>query len=176
MKLGIISDTHGYYEYTKKGLDILNDCDLIVHLGDILAPGPRNPIVDGYDPISLYEFLKEKSNIVYVKGNCDADVDEMVLNTKFLDNNHLVIDVDGIKILCMHGYKESDIDRLNLAKSLHCKYVINGHLHINKIYEMDGICYINIGSTSLPKDGIRSVAVFENDKLDFIDIETKKKF
>ena len=80
MKIGFLSDTHGNLKWTMEALDYLSDCDKILHLGDVLAHGPRNALTEEYNPKDLAEILKSRKNISYIRGNCDADVDEMVMD------------------------------------------------------------------------------------------------
>ncbi|EQH95423.1 phosphodiesterase [Clostridioides difficile] len=79
MKIGIMSDTHGSLLYFEKALNVLSDCDVLLHGGDVLYHGPRNDIPEGYNPKKFIETLNKLENIVIVKGNCDADVDQMVI-------------------------------------------------------------------------------------------------
>lgn len=79
MKIGILSDTHGDIVQTKKALKILKDCDYIIHCGDVLYHGPRNDLPKNYNPRDLAAYLSTLENIYYIRGNCDSDVDEMVI-------------------------------------------------------------------------------------------------
>ncbi len=171
MKIGIMADTHGYYEYGRKALEILDDCDRILHLGDVLAPGPRNGIHEGYDPIKLAELFNKKDNIIFIKGNCDADVDEEVMGVKFLSNERLVFEADGKKILATHGYKETVDDRIEEARALGIDVVLVGHTHIKRDEIIKGIRYICPGSAALPKDESRSVAIYEAGAVRFIEVK-----
>ena len=87
MKIGIISDTHGSITDFKKAMEYLEDADKIIHLGDVLNHGPRNPIPEGYDPAGLAELLAEDDRFVFVKGNCDSEVDEMVTFKEYRPGN-----------------------------------------------------------------------------------------
>lgn len=170
MKIGFLSDTHGNLYWTEKSLEILKDCDKILHLGDVLAPGPRNPITDGYDAKSLGEILKSREDITYIKGNCDADVDEMVLDKEVLVSNRL-IEWGDIKIYATHGYEESEEERIAEGLKLGADIVSSGHTHIKVLKNVDEVAVLNPGSPTLPKDGIRSVAIYEDGIIKLIDIE-----
>lgn len=173
MKIGFISDTHGNLPWTKKGLEYLNDCDKILHLGDVLAHGPRNAITDGYEPKNLAEFLEFKDNIYYIRGNCDADVDEMVLN-KDISNYENLFHWGELSIYALHGYREKELSRLYKAEELGANVVVTGHTHIKVLEKIEDLIVLNPGSTTLPKDGIRSVAKYEDGVFKLINIENGK--
>ena len=69
MKIGVMSDTHGSLLYLEKALDILHECDVILHGGDVLYHGPRNDIPKGYNPKEFISKLNEVGNIIIAKGN-----------------------------------------------------------------------------------------------------------
>ncbi len=169
MKIGILSDSHGSLIQTKKALDAMGDCDLILHLGDVIYHGPRNPLFESYEPAKLAEYLKDK-DIVYVKGNCDSDVDAMVTG-KDLSHKERLIDLDGFKIYAVHGYEESFEERLEKAKKLGANLLCFGHSHKKLFKKFDGIDVINPGSTSLAKDGMNSCAIYEDGNCEFINLD-----
>ena len=173
MKIGLISDTHGDIAQTKKALDLLENCDYIIHLGDVLYHGPRNPLPKNYNPKELAEILSSKNNIIYIKGNCDSDVDEMVLNTDLSHKNRF-INLKNYKIYAIHGYEETEDERIHKAKILGANFVVSGHTHIKLLKKIDDLIIINPGSTSLPKDGQPSVAIIEENKACLIDIDNNK--
>ncbi|NLW42192.1 MAG: phosphodiesterase [Tissierellia bacterium] len=170
MKIGFISDTHGNLPWTEKGLKFLENCDEILHLGDVLAHGPRNAITEGYNPKALAELLEFKDNIHYIRGNCDADVDEMVLD-KDLSNYENLFEWDDLIIYAIHGYKENELSRLYKAEELGANVLVTGHSHIKNLDKIDNLVVLNPGSTTLPKDGIRSVAIYEDRIFKLINIE-----
>lgn len=169
MRIALLSDTHGSLVQTKKALDAMGECDLILHLGDVLYHGPRNPLFSSYEPAKLAEYLKDK-DIVYVKGNCDSDVDAMVTG-KDLSHKERLIDLDGFKIYAVHGYEESFEERFLRAKELGANLLCFGHSHIKLFERRDGIDIVNPGSTSLAKDGSNSCAVYEDGKCEFIELD-----
>lgn len=173
MRIGFISDTHGNLLWTQKALKILGNCNHILHLGDILAPGPRNPITEGYDAKSLAEFLEYKNNITYIKGNCDADVDEMVLN-KDVSKVENIFEWGDLLIYATHGHRENELSRLYKAEELGANLVVTGHTHKMILEKIDDLIILNPGSPTLPKDGIRSVALYEDGVLKLIDVEKEK--
>lgn len=170
MKVGFISDTHGGYENTVQALDLLKGSELICHLGDVLYHGPRNDIPETYNPKKLAEFLKERTDIVYVRGNCDADVDEMVTGQD-ISNKSKVMTFDNYRFYLVHGYEETEEERIERAKELGCRVVVSGHTHVKVLEEKEGIIILNPGSTTIPKDGSSSYAVYEDGKIKLCDLE-----
>ncbi|MCT8136852.1 phosphodiesterase [Anaerobacillus sp. CMMVII] len=172
MKLGFISDTHGGYENVVQVLKLLKDSDQICHLGDVLYHGPRNNIPTTYNPKKLVDTLKGRSDIIYVRGNCDADVDETVLEQD-LSSKSRVITFDNYKFFLVHGYEETEEERIQLAKKHGCQVVISGHTHVKVLKEQDGIIVLNPGSTTIPKDGTTSFAFYENGQIELWDLDSE---
>lgn len=173
MRIGFISDTHGNLYWTKKALDILGECDLILHMGDVLYHGPRNPLTEDYRPSELAEFLKGREDIIYVRGNCDSDVDETVTGQDISEPFRL-IEAGGLKIYMTHGYLEKEEYRESDAKSLGANVLVTGHSHIKVLEEKDNLVILNPGSTTLPKDGSHSAAYYEDGVFYLVDIEKGK--
>jgi putative phosphoesterase len=172
MKLGFISDTHGSYCDVVNALELLKDSEQIYHLGDVLYHGPRNDLPENYNPKKLADLLKNRSDILYVRGNCDADVDEMVTEQD-LSNKSRVITFDNYRFYLVHGYEETEEARIQEAKNLNCNVVVSGHTHIKVLKKQDGIIVLNPGSTTIPKDGSKSCAIYENGQLELWDVKTK---
>lgn len=182
MKIGVMSDTHGSLTYFEKALDVLSDCDFILHGGDVLYHGPRNPLPEGYNPKELASMINEVGNILIAKGNCDSDVDQMVI-THPIQTPSIVSQFGKLRILLTHGYTESKEDIIKKAKAMDASVLIFGHTHIKELYLDENLVVLNPGSTSLPKDGSHSVATIEvmgedHHELDLdinlIDINTKE--
>ena len=169
--IGFISDTHGGIDETLRALDVLKDCDIIYHLGDVLYHGPRNALPNDYNPKDLASYLKERDNIIYVRGNCDSDVDQMVIE-KDLTQKARVVDINGLKTLLIHGYEETEFARIQYSKDSGIKMIVTGHTHIKVLDEKDGIILLNPGSTTIPKDGKASVAKMDDEKIMLLDIYT----
>lgn len=130
--------------------------DRIVLLGDLLYHGPRNDLPAGYAPkevIAVLNGLAER--IVAVRGNCDAEVDQMVLDFPCMAD-YALVEVDGHELYLAHGHLG---DPPRLAPGSAC---LSGHTHVKTLDNREGVLYVNPGSTSIPKDGTASYAVYEN--------------
>lgn len=162
MKIMFISDIHGSYKFLKKALDIfeLEQADKLVILGDILYHGPRNDLPDGYDPKKVIKLLNDfKNKIIAVRGNCDAEVDQMVLDFP-IRADYATIDIDNHHFFLTHGhlFDESNLPNLNKGDIF-----VYGHIHKQVVKEKDGIYIINPSSISLPKEGKNSYGIYEKD-------------
>lgn len=150
MKYLVISDIHGSALSLQTAIENCGkDADYFILCGDYLNHGPRNPLPDGWDPKKTAEILNSvKEKIICVRGNCDAEVDEMVLEFPCLNAYTNILD-DGKRIFVHHGHLY-DRTKLNswLKKG---SLVISGHTHVTVIEEDNGIIYFNPGSISLPK-------------------------
>lgn len=151
MKLLIASDIHGSETYCKKliGAFKIEKADRLLLLGDILYHGPRNDLPDGYAPKKVIELLNAiKDRIFCVRGNCDTEVDQMVLEFPILAD-YAVIPVGDNLIYATHGhnYNESNLPPLQKGDIL-----LHGHTHIPKCIEHENYIYMNPGSTSIPKE------------------------
>ena len=150
MKLLILSDIHGFsdpLEYILKAFYEEN-CTMILFLGDALYHGPRNSIDDGYNASRTIEILNSLSDkILAVRGNCDSEVDQMVLDYSLLSDYHMVF--DGMrKIFFTHGhiYNRANMPLLNRGDIF-----ASGHTHIAEIEDVKGVIHFNPGSISLPR-------------------------
>ena len=168
MKLLVISDIHGSSYYANKILDIVNkeNPDKIVLLGDLYYHGPRNPLPNDYAPMKVADILNSlKEKLLVVKGNCDAEVDEMISNFKFEDN--ILLDANGKKIFFTHGHKYN----INKLPNEEFDIMFYGHFHICFIKQQDGKIFVNPGSISLPKENtLNSYATIDSDKIYMKDI------
>lgn len=149
MRYLVFSDLHGssfYAEKIKEKIEKYNP-DKIVLLGDIYYHGPRNGLPYEYAPMKVSEILNSYCDkIICVKGNCDAEVDEMI--SKFAFNENAEIIINGKKVRFTHGHKEN-ID----AYPKGIDVLIYGHFHTGFIRRCEeGVC-VNSGSISLPKGG-----------------------
>lgn len=171
MKYFIASDIHGSAYYCKKLLECYKNenADRIILLGDLLYHGPRNDLPEGYDPKQVTQMLNDlKDEIFCVRGNCDAEVDQMVLEFPILAD-YAVFDFDGRLVFATHGhiYNENRLPPLKKGDVLLC-----GHTHISKIIEHDEFIYMNPGSVSIPKAETKNgYMTFENGKFLWKDLE-----
>ena len=161
MKLLIISDIHGSSYYAEKILEIdkRESPDKIVLLGDLYYHGPRNDLTKEYLPMAVSDILNSlKDRILAVKGNCDAEVDQVISNFK-LENN-IIMDVNGFRVFFTHGHKYN-IDKLPKKE---IDMLIYGHLHTGFIKKKDGIIFANAGSISLPKNNTKNSYLILDEK------------
>lgn len=152
MKLMIASDIHGSAYFCRKMLEAFDSekADKLLLLGDILYHGPRNDLPKDYAPKKVISMLNERKNdILCVRGNCDTEVDQMVLEFPILAE-YCVLYINDRMIFATHGHKFNLKSLPPLAKG---SILINGHTHIPKCIEYDDHVYINPGSVSIPKEG-----------------------
>lgn len=162
MKLFIASDIHGSAYWCEKMLKAFEEsgADTALLLGDLLYHGPRNDLPEGYAPKKVIAMLCGVSEkLLCVRGNCEAEVDQMVLDFPVLAD-YAVIDLGKSAVYATHGhvYNESNVPPL-------CKgdILLNGHTHIPKCTEHETYVYMNPGSVSIPKEGsARSYMTLEN--------------
>lgn len=152
MKLMICSDIHGDLSSLERVLEIYDGagCESLLILGDILYHGPRNDLPPTYAPKKVIELLNPRKNdIMAVRGNCDAEVDQMVLDFPIMAD-YAYLDLDGLRVLATHGHKHNTATPPPLKKG---EILLHGHTHILKCEEFgDENFYINPGSVSLPKE------------------------
>ena len=164
----IFSDIHGALDsatFIIKKYEELKPTKLIL-LGDILYHGPRNDLPQSYNPKEVIKLLNPISkNIICVKGNCDAEVDQMVLNFKI--SNKKILKIKNKKILLTHGHH---INYSMPTTDNSIDIVIHGHTHINRIDCVNNCTYINLGSISIPKDNIKSYATMDDTGIYIYDI------
>lgn len=148
MKYLIASDIHGSAYYCRKLLDAFEreKADRLILLGDLLYHGPRNNLPEGHDPkavIAMLNGLKDK--IFCVRGNCDTEVDQMVLEFPVMAE-YALMETNGRLIMLTHGHHYG-IDNVPLCVDV----MINGHTHVPLCEERNGVLCLNCGSVSLPK-------------------------
>lgn len=172
MKYLICSDIHGSYHYLKRIIKIFDreKCDKLLILGDILYHGPRNHLPRGYSPKKVLHLLNNyKDKIISVKGNCDAEIDEMVLDFP-LYNQYEFYD-NGIFFMT-HGHKVNPNNPIERPKN---SFVLYGHTHVHLISKVNDVIYINPGSISLAKgDKINSFAVLDTNKITIYTLKMHK--
>ena len=161
MKLMFASDLHGSRSATEAVLRqyALEKADRLVLLGDLLYHGPRNDLPDAYDPKAVTALLNgAKDDLLCVRGNCDAEVDQMVLEFPIMAD-YALFDLDGRTAFVTHGHL-FHLD--NLPPHKDGDLLIHGHTHLLTVQHAGGMTYINPGSAALPKDGNpKSYMVYE---------------
>ena len=164
MKLMIASDIHGSAFYCRKMLDAYKreKADKLILLGDILYHGPRNDLPEEYAPKKVIAMLNDiKENILCVRGNCDTEVDQMVLDFPIL-SDYALLYVNNYTIYATHGHIFNEDNPLPLKSG---NILLHGHTHIPMYTEHKGFIYINPGSVSLPKENSpHSYIILENNK------------
>ena len=151
MKLLIASDIHGAAPYCRQLLDAFSreDADRLLLLGDILCHGPRNDLPEGYAPKEVISLLNPlRAQILAVRGNCDTEVDQMVLDFPILAD-YALIEINGLRLFATHGhvYNEERLPPLMPGDVL-----LNGHTHIPKFVRHETYIHLNPGSVSIPKN------------------------
>lgn len=168
MKYLIASDIHG----SETALDKLiayfhrHQCDMLLLLGDLLNFGPRNSIPEGHNPQGVAQKLNALADrIIAIRGNCDSEVDQMLLNFPIMADYALVVD-EGKRLLLTHGHK------YHPDNTTHLKFdaLFYGHTHVKELYKSpSGTIICNVGSVTFPKEGNPpSFAVYENGKIKLI--------
>lgn len=147
VKLFIASDIHGSAKYCRELLRAFEqeNADKLLLLGDILYHGPRNPLPEEYSPKETTELLSAyKNKIICVRGNCDSEVDQMVLPFPIL-SDYAAVYADGKCIYLSHGHREiPPFDGGDVY--------VTGHTHVPLNTREEGFLHLNPGSVSLPKD------------------------
>lgn len=162
MKLMIASDIHGSAYYCGKLMEAWRreQPDKLLLLGDLLYHGPRNDLPKGYEPKQVISMLNEiKNEILCVRGNCEAEVDQMVLKFPVLADYCILYEA-GHMIFATHGhaYNEKNLPPLKKGDIL-----LHGHTHVPQCAEYDQYIYMNPGSVSIPKkESPHSYMMLEN--------------
>lgn len=163
MKLFIASDIHGSARYCRKMLERYRteEAGRMLLLGDILYHGPRNDLPEEYAPKEVIAMLNPlKDQIFAVRGNCEAEVDQMVLEFPVLADYCVILTEDGPAIYATHGhiYNENHLPPMKKGDVL-----LHGHTHVLKAERREGYTLLNPGSVSIPKEGNPpTYAVLEN--------------
>ena len=176
MKFLIASDIHGSAYYCELLLKAISEekADKILLLGDILYHGPRNDLPKDYAPKKVIEMLNPlKDKFLCVRGNCDTEVDQMVLNFPILAD-YAVIPVGEKLIYATHGH---NFNENNLPPISRGDILLNGHTHVSKCVEHESFIYMNPGSVSIPKEATpHSYMTLEKGKFLWKDLETKETY
>ena len=164
MKLMIASDIHGAAGFCRALLDAYGReaPDRLLLLGDLLYHGPRNDLPPEYAPKAVIEMLNRLSRrLLCVRGNCEADVDQMVLDFPVLAE-YAWLEVNGLRIFATHGHRHTKNDPPPLSDG---DILLCGHTHVPACEERDGHLYINPGSVSIPKENSEQSYILATDGL-----------
>lgn len=151
MKLMIASDIHGSAYYCRLLLEAYDreQADRLLLLGDLLYHGPRNDLPRDYAPKEVLALLNaRKDSLLCVRGNCDTEVDQMVLDFPILAD-YALLSIDGITMYATHGHIYNPDNPPLLCGG---DILLNGHTHVPKCIEYDSYVFMNCGSVSIPKE------------------------
>lgn len=176
MKIGIISDTHGHEGAWQTAFaKAFHDADMILHAGDVLYHGPRNPMKADYNPAGLVEKINScPVPVVIAKGNCDSSVDASCLELP-IEAPYAYVVYEGLRIIVTHGDAVmTDAEKDKLAAHLKADIFISGHIHTTVLEKRGNTVFLNPGSAALSKreDGRNTYAVLENGTIKIFDIDT----
>lgn len=162
MKIFIASDIHGSEHFCKIMAERYTDegADRLLLLGDLLYHGPRNDLPLGYSPKGVIKLLNLlKNEIICVRGNCDTEVDQMVLDFPIMAEYAILVDGENT-IFAAHGHNFNPQDPPPHKKG---DILLNGHTHIPANEIAGDFRYVNPGSISIPKNGSNhSYMIYEN--------------
>lgn len=171
MKYLIASDIHGSSLYCQKLMEAADKekPKRMILLGDLLYHGPRNDLPEGYEPKKVIEILNlRKDELLCVRGNCDAEVDQMVLSFPMMAD-YAVLDTGSRIVYASHGHIASFQNPPPLKRG---DLFIQGHTHVPAFVEKDGVFFANPGSVSLPKENSwHGYMILEENQLTWKDLE-----
>ncbi len=171
MKFLVASDIHGSKSSAEHILRLVQEhqAEKILLLGDVLYHGPRNPLPEDYAPKEVVGLLNSiAAKIIAVRGNCDSEVDQMVLEFS-LHRDDLMIVNEGCTIIASHGhiYSPENLPQMNEGDAF-----IYGHVHLPVAKKQEGKYILNPGSITLPKENNpRSYAVLDEKSFTIYDLE-----
>ena len=166
MKFVIASDIHGSARWCRALMDLVEreKPDKLILLGDLLYHGPRNDLPEEYAPKQVIPLLSAwAEKIIAVRGNCEAEVDQMVLPFPCMADYAEVL-ADGKTLYLTHGHHTSPE---NLPPLPEGSVFLSGHTHVKRDEVIGGIRCLNPGSVSIPKDGSHSCILYEDGAFSF---------
>lgn len=171
MKLMFASDLHGSATCCKEMIEVYQKekAERLVLLGDLLYHGPRNDIPEGYEPKEVARMLNERKNeLLCVRGNCDSEVDQMMLEFPILADYMTIFDRNRMFFIT-HGHK---FNLETLPPIGQNDILIHGHTHLYMVNQTQQCTYINPGSVTIPKNGnVRSYMIYEDGVFSIKDFE-----
>lgn len=152
MKYMFASDIHGSAYYCKLVIDkfLESGAERLILLGDLLYHGPRNDLPKDYSPKDVFSLLNQYKDKIYaVRGNCDSEVDQMVLEFPMMAD-YILLSLNGLTIFATHGhlYHQEQLPPMVTGDIL-----IHGHTHLPVAEKYNQIYLLNPGSSALPKEG-----------------------
>lgn len=172
MKYMLLSDIHGSLPHLSRAIDFYKaqQCDMLLLMGDILNYGPRNGLPEGLDAPGIAALLNGMAaDIVAVRGNCDSEVDQMLLRFPMLSTYTVLVD-EGRRVLLTHGHVYN-ADTLPPGRF---SAVVYGHTHLWQLREnTDGCLVCNTGSITFPKGGNPpTLAIMEHGVITVYNLDT----
>ena len=175
MKYFVASDIHGSATFCQRMLDAYfkEGADRLILLGDILYHGPRNDLPEGYAPKQVISMLNDVKNELFcVRGNCDTEVDQMVLNFPILAD-YALIPLGKRTVFVTHGHRYSTDSPPPMKQG---DILLHGHTHVPACTDFGGCLYVNPGSVSIPKeDSWHGYMIIEENRLVWKDLESEVK-
>ena len=176
MKICIITDTHGHEGAWQTAFDkAFHDADMILHAGDVLYHGPRNPMKADCNPAGLVAMINScPVPVIIAKGNCDSSVDASCLELP-VQAPYAYVVYEGLRIIVTHGDSVmTDEEKDKMAAHLKADLFISGHIHSTVLEKRGQTVFLNPGSAALSKreDGRNTYAVLEDRTIRIYDIDT----
>ncbi len=176
MHLFIASDLHGCLKATNAMLARFEQSGAkhLLLLGDILNHGPRNAVPEHYAPAEVAERLNHyRDAIIAVRGNCDSEVDQMLLDFPVMSDTAWVLLENGQRLLLTHGHLYNKDKTGLMAKG---DIMLHGHTHLPEAQWHGDIAIVNPGSVTIPRGGhLASFAVFENGTFSVRELESERE-
>lgn len=176
MKLLIASDIHGSLFACNRLMEVFarENPDRLVLLGDLLYHGPRNPLPREYDPQGVAALLNRvKESLLCVRGNCEAEVDQMLLEFPVMADYAWIYD-GSAAIFATHGHLYGEQAPPPFSRG---SILLNGHTHVPAARREDGFLYLNCGSVALPKGGFPpSYMLYQDGNFTICDFEGNPLF
>lgn len=172
MKYIIASDLHGSAYWCERLMELIEKekPQRLLLLGDLLYHGPRNDLPRDYAPKQVIAMLSQYRDIILaVRGNCEAEVDQMVLPFPCMADFALV-EADGLSMYLTHGHHHNPD---NLPPLPVGSVFLSGHTHVKLDKTVNGIRCLNPGSVSIPKDGSHSCMILKNGSFRWVILEEK---
>lgn len=171
MKIMVASDIHGSALYCRRMLERFDEegADKLLLLGDLLYHGPRNPLPEEYNPKAVAEMLNaRKQQILCVRGNCDGEVDQMMLGFPIMAD-YCILSVGSRMVFATHGHHHNENSLPMLQEG---DILLHGHTHIPVLEDRGAYMLANPGSVTLPKqESVRGYLLLEEGLLTLKDLD-----